>query len=129
VQRPAGAGRLSIVAVSGPDGAPAAGQAACGLFVDQWSDAIPSDEQVTGVTFQFDAPSNSPSQAMLLAVTPDDTPWNLKLVCDGLLETLEWAMLRAVSPEDLVDYGRTVPTTFVPGNILNWPKEASTSSS
>jgi hypothetical protein len=122
--RPAGAGRLSVVAVSGPGGAPRVGQLACGLLVDQWSESIPSDKQVTGVTFQYDAPSNRPPQAWLLAVTPDGEPWNLKLVTDTVLQTLEWAMLRAVGPEDLVDYGRTIPTTFAPGNIVNWPRES-----
>lgn len=115
--RPAGPGRLSIVAVSGPGGAPAVGQPACGLFVDQWSEPVPNDQQVTGLTFQFDAPNNRPPQSWLLAVPPDGEPWSLKLVTDTLLQTMEWAMLRAVGPEDLVDYGRAIPTTFVPGQI------------
>ena len=55
-RRPAGAGRLSIVAACGPDGPPAEGQTACGLFVDQWSEPIPSNQRTTGLTFQYDAP-------------------------------------------------------------------------
>jgi len=124
--RPAGSGRLSVVAVSGSGGPPGLGQAACGLFVDQWSEAIPSDQQISGVTFQFDAPSNRPPQAWLLAVPPDGEVWSLKLVTDTLLQTLEWARLRAVGPEDLLDYGRAIPTTFAPGNLLNWPQETQT---
>jgi hypothetical protein len=122
-QRPAGAGRLSVVAISGPAGPPAVGQLACGLLVDQWSETVPADKQVTGLTFQYDAPSNRPPQTWLLAVTPDGEPWNLQLVADTLLQTLEWAMLRAVGPEDLVDYGRAIPTIFAPGNLENWPEE------
>ncbi len=118
--RPAGAGRLSVVAVSGAGGPPAIGKAACGLFVDHWSEAIPNDQQLTGVTFQFDAPNNRPPQSWLMMVPPDDEVWNLKLVTDTLLQTLEWAKLRAVAPEDLLDYGRAVPTTFVPGTLLRW---------
>lgn len=122
---PAGPGRLSVVAVSGPGGPPAAGQPACGLMVDQWSEAVPVDRQITGVTLQYDAPSNRPPQAWLLAVPPDGETWSLKLVTDTLLQTLEWTLLRAVGPEHLVDFGRAIPTTFVPGNILNWiEKEA-----
>jgi hypothetical protein len=41
------------------------------------------------------------------------------------METLEWATLRAVAPEDLLDYGRAIPTMFVPGGIANWPPGAS----
>jgi hypothetical protein len=119
--RPPRGGRLSIVAVSGPGVPPGPGQPACGLVVDRWSEAVPATEQVSGVTFQFDAPGNRPPQAWLLAVTPDGEPWSLKLVTDTLLETLEWSRLRAVGPEDLVDYGRSIPTTFVPGPILRWP--------
>ncbi len=79
---------------------------------------------MTGLTFQFDAPSNRPPQAWLLAVTPDGEPWSLSLVVDTLLETLEWTALRAVGPEDLLDYGRAIPATFVPGRIVPWPVEA-----
>lgn len=121
--RPRGPGRVSVVAVCGPGGVPAVGQSVCGLVVDRWSEPVPGDQQVTGVTFQFDAPSNRPPPAWLLAVTPDGEPWSLKLVADTLLETLEWASLRAVGPEDLVDYGRAIPTTFVSGEIEYWPRE------
>ncbi len=121
IHRPAGAGRLSVVAVSSPTGLPGVDQPACGLFVDQWSESIPSNKQVTGVTFQYDAPSNRPPQAWLLATTPDGESWSLKLVIDTLLQTLEWAMLRTVGPEDLVDYGRAIPAIYIPENIVNWP--------
>jgi hypothetical protein len=61
---------------------------------------------------------------MLLAVPPDGEPWTLDLVLDTLLETLEWATLRAVGPEDLLDYGRAVPTVFVSGDLTTWPRES-----
>jgi hypothetical protein len=124
--RPHGPGRVSIVAACGPesDDPPGVGKPVCGLVVDRWSEPVPGDQQATGVTFQFDAPGNRPPQTWLLAVTPDSEPWSLKLVADTVLETLEWACLRAVGPEDLVDYGRAIPTTFVPGNVVNWPEES-----
>jgi hypothetical protein len=56
-------------------------------------------------------------------VPPDGEPWSLQLVLDTLLETLEWASLRAVGPEDLGDYGRAIPAVFVPGEIAPWPAE------
>ena len=113
------------MAVVGPGGPPAPGASACGLVVDRWTERIPRSEQVTGVAFQFDAPSNQPPQSCLLAVTPDGESWSLQLVLDTLLETLEWATLRAVGPEDLGDYGRAIPSVFVPGDIANWPAEDS----
>jgi hypothetical protein len=122
--RPAGPGRLAILAASAPGGPPRSGETACGLFVDQWSEPVPSDHQTTGLAFQYDAPSNRPPQAWLLAVTPDGQPWSLKLVADTLLQTLDRSQLRAVCAEDLLDYGRSIPTSFVSGDILNWPKES-----
>ena len=123
MSRPAGTGRLSVVTACGPDTLPGVGDAACGLVVDRWSEPIPSRDQTTGVTFRFDAPGSRPPQSWLLAVTPDGQPWNLAVVVQTLLETLEWAGLRTVGPEDLVDYGRSIPTTFVPGEIAAWPEE------
>jgi hypothetical protein len=116
-----GAGRLSVLALTGPDGPPAPGSPACGLVVDRWSERIPRPEQVTAMALQFDAPSNRPPQSWLLAVTPDGESWNLQLVLDTLLESLEWATLRSVGPEDLLDYGRAVPAVFVPGDLRPWP--------
>lgn len=121
VTKPAGPGRLSVVAVSGPGGPPAVNQPTCGLFIDQCSEAVPVEQQVTGITIQFHAPSNLPPQAYLLTVPPDGEPWSLKLATETLLQTMEWAALRSVGPEHMVDYGRAIPTTFVPGNILNLP--------
>ncbi len=37
------------------------------------------------------------------------------------METLEWATLRSVAPENLLDYGRAIPTIFVPGWLDPWP--------
>jgi len=118
------AGRLSVVAITGPGGPPAPGASACGLVVDRWAERIPRPDQVTGLAFHFDAPGNRPPQSMLLAVPPDGEPWTLDLVLDTLLETLEWATLRAVGPEDLLDYGRAVPTVFVSGDLTTWPRES-----
>jgi hypothetical protein len=121
---PAGTGgRLSVVAVTGPGGPPPPGARACGLVVDRWSEPIPRTGQVTGVTFQFDGPGNRPPQSWLLAVPPDGESWSLGLVLATLLETLEWATLRAVAPEDMLDYGRAIPTVWVPGGIVSWPAD------
>lgn len=133
-------GRTSVVIIgpvsrtSRPN--PVPGQVLSGLFIDQWSERIPADEATTGLTFQFDAPSNRPPQTWLLVVPPDKPtdgkqpgepvnaePWSLRLVVDTLLETLEWAELRTVGAEDLGDYGRALPTVMAPGSISHLPEE------
>ncbi len=116
---------LCMAAVVTPGGPPAEGTPICGLVVDRWVERIPAKQHVAGLAVQFDAPSNQPPQSWLLAVTPDGEPWSLSLVTATLLETLEWAMLRSVGPEDLLDYGRAVPTASVPGVIAPWPGEGS----
>lgn len=126
IVRPLGSGRLSLLAVCPPGSPPQPQQAVCGLLVEQWNEAVPSGEQVTGVAFHYDAPSNRPPQSWLLAVTPDQEPWSLKLAADTLLETLEWAVLRAVGPEDLLDFGRSIPTAFLPGSLSRWIEETKT---
>ncbi|HEU4953540.1 MAG TPA: hypothetical protein VFT28_03160, partial [Gemmatimonadales bacterium] len=117
-------GNRSAVLVTGPQGVPGAGYA-CGLVVDQWAERIPNPRQVTGVAVQHDAPTNRPPQTWLLAVTPPKQRWSERLVVDTLLETLDQVAQRAVGPEDLMDYGRAIPSVFVPGNIVNWPVPAS----
>jgi hypothetical protein len=44
-------------------------------------------------------------------------------VVDTLTETLEWAALRAVGPEDLLEFGRALPTTYMPGYVHPWPAD------
>jgi hypothetical protein len=122
---PAGTGgRLCLGAVVAGDG-PGESDRGCGLAVDRWVERIPSADHVAGLTVQFDAPSNKPPQSWLLAVPPDGEQWSLSLVTATLLETLEWAVLRSVGPEDLLDYGRALPTVYGPLTMAPWPKEQS----
>lgn len=111
-------GRLSVVAAGMP---PRAAKPTSGLVVDAWSERTPAPQHTTGLAMHFDAPSNRPPQAWLLAVAPDGIPWSEQLVLDTVTETLEWARLRAVGPEDLQDYGRAIPTSYAPGYVVRWP--------
>jgi hypothetical protein len=76
---------------------------------------VPRAAQTTGVAFHFDAPASRPPQSLLLAVTPDgDTPWSFDLVVATLMQVLEDAKLRAVSPRMLSAYGHHLPVIFSP---------------
>ncbi|MEM7322220.1 MAG: hypothetical protein AAF531_03965 [Actinomycetota bacterium] len=120
-------GRTSLVLVGAPGGGrPTISDttSASAMFVDQWAERLPAKDVTTGVAFQFDAPSNRPPQSWLLAVPPDEEDaWSLRLVVETLLETLEWAELRTVGPEDLGDFGRAAPTVMAPGSIIQLPEE------
>ena len=76
-------GRLSVCAIGASD-APSAGGQACGLMIDQWSERIPRSDQLTGVSFHFDAPSNKPPQAWILAMPPDGEGWELDNITGAL---------------------------------------------
>lgn len=120
--RPAdGAGsRTNIVHVLPAGMTLRAGDQVGGLVVDQWSELVPAATEVAGLTFHFDAPSNRPPQSWLLAVPPPDTAWSFDLVVATLLQTLDWTRYRAVAVEDLGDFGRVVPSVFVPGTVKPW---------
>jgi hypothetical protein len=122
--RPGPGSRVSAVFVVHPSDTPARGDSVCGLVFDQWSEVVPNPDEVAGLTFQYDAPSNRPPQAWLLAMAPRETPWSLTLVTGTLIQTLEWTKLRAVAPEDLLDYGRAIPTVFTPGTLTRWVDDA-----
>ena len=117
-------GRVAVAAVT--HGTVEAGAAVVGLVVDQWAERIPAVDQVTGVAFHFDGPSSEAPQTMLLAVPPDGEPWSTDLIVDTLLETIEWAQLRAIAIDDLGDFGHALPTTFVPGSLDTYAVQGAT---
>jgi hypothetical protein len=114
-------GRLSLVAVTTGGAAPAPREALCGLVVDQWSERIPNPRQVTGLTFQYDAPTNRPPQAWLVAVPAPGEIWSYELVVNTLLETLDRARMRTVGRFDRSYWQVTKPTLYVPGVLEGWP--------
>ena len=113
---PAGTGgRVSVVAVT-EKAAPGPGQPAIGLMVDQWSERIPAETEVTGVAFHHDAPSTRPPQSWLVtALPPERKDWRMMDVATAILDTLRFSALRMVAPEDLDDFGAVLPTIFAQG--------------
>lgn len=88
-----------------PQGFAAAGDQ-CGLLVDEWGESIPTREEVTGITFNYNAPDSAPPQALLLAVTPRETgSWQWQDLVETVLDTFRRARLRAVEPEAVEEMG------------------------
>jgi hypothetical protein len=112
-------GRTSIVAhAAGP--LDVAGPVA-GLFVDEWVEVVPSSTEVTGVACNVDEPASQPPQSVLVAVTPPGEPrWGIDVLEAILLETLDLAKLRAVSPEHLApntDMEQVLPALYFGLNL------------
>ena len=74
--------------------------AQCGLLIDEWTETVPTREEVTGLAFNYDAPNSAPPQALLLTVSPDETgSWSWNDLVDSVLDTFRRARLRAVEPD------------------------------
>jgi hypothetical protein len=93
--------------------------ALAGLFIDEWSEAVPADHETTGLGFHFDAPGARPPQTILLAVPPDATAanWTLDGLIDVVNEAMALARLRAVRPQDLTGLGLMLPGIFLSNNF------------
>jgi hypothetical protein len=90
-----------------------------GLFIDEWSESIPSAEETTGLGFHFDAPGARPPQSILLAVPSDPSAehWTLEGLVDVVNEAMSLARLRAVRPQDLTGLGLILPGIFLSNNF------------
>lgn len=85
-----------------------------GLLIEEWIETIPNKEELTGVTFRYDAPQPRAPQALLLAVAPESvTTWDESALETLLSETLELAKLRAVDLTALGEIGQYLPAMYV----------------
>jgi len=99
------------------------GEPYVGYMIDGWTERLPAKEVTTGLAIQHDAPSSRAPQSILLAVTPDaKTPWSDALLTRTLIETLENAQVRAVTPSMIEGLGHHLPAIFVPGGIDAGPQ-------
>ncbi|MDF0645213.1 MAG: hypothetical protein P0111_14375 [Nitrospira sp.] len=74
----------------------------CGLLVDEWTEVIPQQEEVTGLAFHFDRPNAEPPQVWLLATPAAFTgAWRWNDIVASLNEALDAARTRAVEPDAL----------------------------
>jgi hypothetical protein len=90
-----------------------------GVFIDEWSESIPSTEETTGLGFHFDAPGARPPQSILLAVPSDPAAdhWTLDSLVEVVNEAMALARLRAVRPQDLTGLGLMLPGIFLSNNF------------
>jgi len=89
--------------------------AQCGLLLDEWTEVIPTREETTGITFNYDRPNAEPPQTLLLVTSPHlEGDWRWEDLVDAIRETLEEARLRAIEPTQIDDtsYARFLPATL-----------------
>ncbi|MBO9618058.1 MAG: hypothetical protein J7539_03395 [Niabella sp.] len=91
----------------------------CGLLIDAWTETIPNKEEVTGIAFNYNQPNTVPPQALLLAVTPQQTgSWKWDHLVNTILDTFARAKRRAVEP-DHIDTMSTI-STLLPALITEF---------
>ncbi|HEY3578957.1 MAG TPA: hypothetical protein VGK82_00365 [Pyrinomonadaceae bacterium] len=79
-----------------------AGVKQSGVLIDDWTEEIPTATETTGISFRYNQPNAAPPQALLLAVTPEETgSWNWDALVGTLNDTLQRGKRRAVEPDQL----------------------------
>lgn len=91
----------------------------CGLLIDEWVEALPRTNEVTGMAFNFDQPNSAPLQTLMLAVSRSgDEGWSWNELIASVRDAIHRARLRGVEP-DMLD---EVPglTTLVPATMAEF---------
>jgi hypothetical protein len=97
--------------------APAATAAWAGLLIDEWTEVIPNERELTGIAFHYDNPGAEAPQAVLLAVPPTAAArWDEATALDILHETLDLAQLRTVDGQAVGGLGQLLPTILLAAN-------------
>lgn len=108
-------GRVAIMAALTGD--PAA-TSWSGLFVDGWTERLPSDSESAGVAFNAAEPSARAPAAVLLAACPDpDSGWDDTAIVEVLRETLTLAQVRSVDLASVQTAGQVLPALYFPFNL------------
>jgi hypothetical protein len=117
VTKPFGISRDTLSIAAHGTSAFQAGVRKSGLLLDEWTEEIPSSQENTGIAFRFNQPNGTPPQALLLAITPEETgSWNWDDLVGTLTDTLARAKRRAVEPEQLESQG-SVWNAFAPALV------------
>jgi hypothetical protein len=104
--RPFGISRDTLSITAHGSSAFTAGAAQRGVLLDEWTEEIPTASENTGISFRFNQPNAVPAQALLLAVTPEETgSWSWDDLVGTLGDTLARAKRRAVEPAQLEKNG------------------------
>lgn len=101
-------------------GAINASQAMTGLLVDEWVETVPNSHETTALAFQFDVPSSSAPQSVLIAVPPvPGQDWTAETLRRVLMETLDLAKLRAVGTGSLGGAAQYLPGLYLAFNTCD----------
>jgi hypothetical protein len=115
--KPFGVSRDTLSIAAHGNSAFQAGVKQSGVLIDDWTEEIPAKTETTGISFRYNQPNAAPPQALLLAVTPEETgSWSWDDLVGILNDTLQRAKRRAVEPDQLEKQG-AVWNAFAPALV------------
>jgi hypothetical protein len=83
--------------------------------LDSWSEMVPDKRHIVEAAFGFNAPSSRAPQAILVAVSPDESkPLDAETLAQIVLEARESAHARMATPDDLGPYAALFPLSMIP---------------
>jgi hypothetical protein len=92
-----------------------------GLLIDDWTELLPTRNEITGIAFNYDQPNAAPPQALLLAVSPrQQGQWSWNDLLGIVNDTLLRSKLRAVEPRLLDAVARPEVNVLLPSILADF---------
>ncbi|HKH59797.1 MAG TPA: hypothetical protein VKA49_03145 [Flavitalea sp.] len=92
-----------------------------GLLIDDWTELIPTNNEITGIAFNYNQPNAMPPQSLLLAVPAvEKGSWDWDELVSILHDTLLRSKLRAVEPSLLDKTNRPELGVLLPAILGNF---------
>ena len=88
-----------------------------GLMLDEITDVVPNNEEITGLAYQQHRPASEPPQALLLIVPATlGNGWQWAELQQAVIDTFELAKTRAVEPDAIArtHYAQLLPAVLAP---------------
>lgn len=75
------------------------------LILDEWTEKIPVEDEITGVTYHYNQPNATAPQAILMAVEPTNSgKWDWDVLQGVLNDTIRRSRSRAVEPDQILEH-------------------------
>ncbi len=90
-----------------------------GLYIDSWSEGIPSNHHTTGLSLHYDDPKSRAPQSMLLAVPPSTRRgWSFQTLRAIVEESFDLVKIRMVDGHALENMSHFLPAQLIADNLL-----------